>query len=526
MKNTTGYLLLAIVLLVSGSLMAYRAADPMDGYHGFNEGFYSLIAHNYRDNSILYPTPYEGRTDYNIPPLYTQLLHAVSKSVGESEGNSRGVSIFFSLLSVLAVFLIGRRIYGIRAGLVAAALLAFCPLFIVPGRNIQPDSTFIAFMLLGALSYMNFSEKGGTGRLVLTGLMLGAAMLSKQFGAFVFPVLLLCELIDGGGIRGVFRKLVPAALTAAVLPASYYLYHYSHSAYELVGSQTRGVILKAAMPDAMTTVNIFNELFFGVSPLLFIVFAAALVYSIILLLLGRKEHIFGIAGAMVFIGFFLAVTNHTYYTMGAYPFLALLAGGMLAGRGRVRIPAVLVIVVCVITAAFSSLVILGNLKYGWHRPSRACNYVTNTAGEPGTLVIISDRARSNWPMIMYYCRGIEVKKEEDFGDGQETVIRRGNGYDRIFIVDYVVPQDIQVQGPYVKIIDKTVFGVSGFGYSFCTVPYRGRAFVPGRFMIGKSGRFLEFGMVEMQREPSMVVREVPPGYVIRKTPGGMYIVRE
>lgn len=61
------------------------------------------------------------------PPLHTLLVSAWVSLGGESTAWLRTLSVLFGLATIVAVFLLARAAFGRRAGLVAAALLAFHP---------------------------------------------------------------------------------------------------------------------------------------------------------------------------------------------------------------------------------------------------------------------------------------------------------------------------------------------------------------------------------------------------------------
>src|SRR2546425_3307417 len=62
--------------------------------------------------------------------LYYVLLHFWIRIFGESESAVRGLSVLFGVLAVPAIYLVGARLFGRAAGLVAALLLAVNAFFI------------------------------------------------------------------------------------------------------------------------------------------------------------------------------------------------------------------------------------------------------------------------------------------------------------------------------------------------------------------------------------------------------------
>jgi YYY domain-containing protein len=88
----------------------------------------------------------------------------------------RAWSALFALLSIVVVFLIGRRLYGERAGLLAALLLALSVLPIQIAHFFTVDSATAFFTLLTIYWTVRLAQNGGLGSATALGLSIGAAM--------------------------------------------------------------------------------------------------------------------------------------------------------------------------------------------------------------------------------------------------------------------------------------------------------------------------------------------------------------
>ena len=64
------------------------------------------------------------------------------------------------VLSVLLLYHLVRRHFGVVAGLLAALALAMSPISVVTNRNNTIDSTLVLVMLLGAWAVMRAAESG------------------------------------------------------------------------------------------------------------------------------------------------------------------------------------------------------------------------------------------------------------------------------------------------------------------------------------------------------------------------------
>src|SRR3989344_764096 len=72
--------------------------------------------------------------DYSLgdfhPPLYNAVLYFWIKVFGSSEIATRMPSVIFAIGNILTVYLIGKKLFGRKTGLIAATLLSTAPLHI------------------------------------------------------------------------------------------------------------------------------------------------------------------------------------------------------------------------------------------------------------------------------------------------------------------------------------------------------------------------------------------------------------
>src|SRR5262249_30226995 len=88
----------------------------------------------------------------------------------------RSWSALFQLLSIVVVFLIGRRLYGRRIGLLAALFMALSALPIQIAHFFTVDSATAFFTLLAIYWAVRAGQDGGIGSFAALGLSIGAAM--------------------------------------------------------------------------------------------------------------------------------------------------------------------------------------------------------------------------------------------------------------------------------------------------------------------------------------------------------------
>jgi mannosyltransferase len=91
--------------------------------------------------------------------LYYTLLHAWLR-LGSSDGFVRALSAIFAALAIPPTFLLGRRLFGIRAGIVAAFLLAANPFFIAYAQEARGYTLFALASVISSLLFLRMRERG------------------------------------------------------------------------------------------------------------------------------------------------------------------------------------------------------------------------------------------------------------------------------------------------------------------------------------------------------------------------------
>jgi 4-amino-4-deoxy-L-arabinose transferase-like glycosyltransferase len=125
--------------------------------------------------------------------------------------------VVISVATVALTFVVGRRLAGPRAGLVAAAVLAFFPNVVYQVTTIQVETTFI-FLTMATLAVIIDHDWStgppGRARLLAFGALLSASALVRPFSAPLLLGLLLAVLAVGAGWR---RAAVVVAVPLGVV---------------------------------------------------------------------------------------------------------------------------------------------------------------------------------------------------------------------------------------------------------------------------------------------------------------------
>lgn len=174
----------AIVLVAFVARIAVVAADT--GYHPANDAWeYDHIARSIaagdgypRSGYLLQggPTAVRG-------PGYPFLMGAVYIASDDSRAAARVLNAALGALTVLLTFLLAKRIWGRRTGLVAAAFAAVFPPLVLLSRDLVAESLFIPLILAALLCVLNFRRSGGGLRwAAAAGGLCGVAILTRNTG--------------------------------------------------------------------------------------------------------------------------------------------------------------------------------------------------------------------------------------------------------------------------------------------------------------------------------------------------------
>jgi 4-amino-4-deoxy-L-arabinose transferase-like glycosyltransferase len=123
-------------------------------------------------------------------PGYPYFLAAVYAVSGDSINAGRVTDAILGALSVLLLYLIARRVWGKRVGLLAAAMAAIFPPLVLLSRDLLSESLFIALELGAVLGVLEFRRLRESRWAVLAGLLAGLAALTRNPGpALAVPVI-------------------------------------------------------------------------------------------------------------------------------------------------------------------------------------------------------------------------------------------------------------------------------------------------------------------------------------------------
>ncbi len=187
MSSHKRYFLLAFIVLLAFVLRLYRLDAPLDDRHHFRQtDTYAIVLNLQKSGGdLLRPQFFQTPIPENINgyyfgefPLYQGLIYLLFGVFGESLVLARSINIGLSLVGVVGIYLIGRRLFSDKAGLMAALTFAVLPSSVFWGRAITPDWMAMVSFIAGTALLLNRSDKRN---LLFSSLILSATILIKPY---------------------------------------------------------------------------------------------------------------------------------------------------------------------------------------------------------------------------------------------------------------------------------------------------------------------------------------------------------
>lgn len=150
------------------------------GYNS-DEAVYAGQAASIAGDAALYPY----FPIFRAHPLLFQTTVSLVYQFGTSDVLGRLVSVAFGLATIVITYAVGRTLYGRRAGLLAALVIAVMPYQVVVTRQVLLDGAMVTFSTLALLTTAKFGVTRQGGWLVATGAALGLTCLTKETGVLL-----------------------------------------------------------------------------------------------------------------------------------------------------------------------------------------------------------------------------------------------------------------------------------------------------------------------------------------------------
>jgi 4-amino-4-deoxy-L-arabinose transferase-like glycosyltransferase len=206
------WILLAGALVRVGLLLWFQG-EPL---RVFDEGDYNELAVNLvlRGEYVL-----QEQTSSMRPPLYPFVVAAVYRCCGlENYQAVRALQAVVALATVVLVYLLGREVYNRRIGLWAAGLYGFYPSMLGQANLLLTETIFAFWVALACLLAVRFLRRETIGHLVLAGVVIGLASLTRSV-FWLLPPVLAVYVLAASSVR-LPRRILAAGLMLTAFAAT------------------------------------------------------------------------------------------------------------------------------------------------------------------------------------------------------------------------------------------------------------------------------------------------------------------
>ena len=151
------------------------------------------------------------------PPLYSVLLAGPALLGLDSPDSQRLAGSLFGAVTIVALGLLGRRLAGDRAGLLAAGIGAVYPSLIAADGALMSETLYGALIALSLLAAYRLLDAPSAGRAVVLGAVSALAALTRGEALLLLPLVLIPVVWGRRG--GAWRPAVVALVAFAVVLA-------------------------------------------------------------------------------------------------------------------------------------------------------------------------------------------------------------------------------------------------------------------------------------------------------------------
>jgi 4-amino-4-deoxy-L-arabinose transferase-like glycosyltransferase len=156
---------------------------------------------------------------HSFIPVYFLILSAFHKLFGFGLVQGRAFNLMTAALTLVMIYMIGRRLFDWRAGLIAVLMLVGDQTFVERSRLLRDDYAAAAFGLLAFYLYEMAEERKKTRLYVASGLAAGAGAMCHTNILYMIGAILLLIVIRGGRQAFFSRRLYVFGASALAVMA-------------------------------------------------------------------------------------------------------------------------------------------------------------------------------------------------------------------------------------------------------------------------------------------------------------------
>ena len=230
-----------VALDLAGSMAAWTRVSPMtpDSCCYVTGAVSMADGHGYRGLM--------GESQTLFPPGYPAAILIGFKAVHDGVLAGRAVSVLASALTVIPLMLLAWRLFGVRTSVFAGLFYAILPLRLQISNMVWSESLYLLLLMTGVWLWLLETERPSVTGSTASGLLFGAAYLTRPEGLLSASVLWLLTIpVHRRWTVVRWRSAVLFALAAMVLALPYVIFLHKHTGKWSLTSKT-GMNLKTAI---------------------------------------------------------------------------------------------------------------------------------------------------------------------------------------------------------------------------------------------------------------------------------------
>ena len=332
-----------------------------------------------------------ARTE-STPPLYYVLVWLWAKAFGDGEAALRSLSALFGTLAVPVAWRAAREWFSPRAGLLAAALVAFNPFFVWYSQEAR-SYALLALMAALSLLFLGRALRERTGRACASWALVAALGLCTHYFAAFLLVPEAIWLVWATRERAAFAAAgALAAVIAALAPLAIHQRDLGHTAFIADLGLGRRIV---DLPKKLVTGELGTPTPL-IGPLAGLIAAAAIAYA---LRERPARMLIALAASAALVPLVLAVAGSDYLLprnlIAIYVPLVLVAAAGLGAAGRLGLAGVVVICAVALTVNVEVASEAKLQRDDWRGAAEALGPAT----EPRAVVVTPEFAKR--PLRLY-----------------------------------------------------------------------------------------------------------------------------
>jgi len=199
-------IIIAFLFIVSFLPRLYRIDNPVADWHSWRQADTAAVSRNFIKEGFTPLLPrfdalnsLNGLSDQNPNryflaefPLYNIFTYPFYKIFGVNEIYARLVSVIFSSLTSVILYILVKQYSSKRVALLSGLFFGLLPFSIYYGRVIMPDPLHIFFQVLTMLLVTYWTQRKTSWFALISGLSFAATLLTKPYGlVLILPIMYL-----------------------------------------------------------------------------------------------------------------------------------------------------------------------------------------------------------------------------------------------------------------------------------------------------------------------------------------------